>query len=171
MILLDSTTTKAEQNFWGIRGELWCPASQFCAGPWCHTGVVVERVEGKIIIIFLLLVLILLHLLTIVLHVCSVCLLLIHAKKLPSTGCGGPGPACAFAICFMTFVRTAQAPISSWRRCSRPWGPTGTHLHLRWNRWRPGWAEDKLAVALCTLEAPPPSRTHAENGKYHFLLI
>ena len=152
----DSTMARVAQDHRGIWEEFPCPASQFCASPWCHTRVVVERGKDKIIIIFDFL----LHLLTIVLHVCSICLLKIYARRLPYTGHRGPGLGNASTIYFMTFARMMQAPTGSRMRSSRPWGPTRTHLHLRRSRWRLGRVEDQPAVALCALEAPPPSRTH-----------
>ena len=149
------------QDYRGIQGEFSHPTYQFSAGPWGHIGVVVERMEGKIIIIFLLLYYwfwFLLHLLTIVLHVCSVCLLLIHAMRLPSIGRGGPGPGYAFTIYFLTLARIARAPIGSRMRSFRHWGPIRTRSHLRQSRWRLGRVENQPTVALCTLEALLPLR-------------
>ena len=53
MTQLDSISTRSAQDYQDIRGKFPRPASQFCAGPWCHTGVVMERVEGKIINIYI----------------------------------------------------------------------------------------------------------------------
>ena len=58
MTQLDCTMVGAAQKYQGIQKELSCPAYQFCSGPSGYTRVVVERVKGKIIITFLLIVLI-----------------------------------------------------------------------------------------------------------------
>ena len=128
MTQFDSTTAGAAYNYRGIRRELSHLIYQFCVGPWGYTGVVVERVEGKIIISFFLFIIsfyfysyawfFITILLTNVLHVCSVCSLLIHARRLWSIRRGGPWLGSGSAICFMTFVRMTLAPIGSLMRSS-----------------------------------------------------
>ena len=54
MTQLDSTMAEAAQDYRGIRRELSRPVYQFCAGPWGYIAVIVEKVEVKIIITFLL---------------------------------------------------------------------------------------------------------------------
>ena len=91
--------------------------------------------------------------LTIVLHICSVCLLLIHARKFPSTGCEGLRPRSISTIYFMTFARTALAS-TGWRmRSSGHRGPTRTCPDLRQSMWRPEQTENQPVLALYTLEA------------------
>ena len=79
-----------------------------------------ERVEGKIIIIFLLLVLIF----TSPIDYCITCMqrmfIIDPHDEASIYWSRGPGPGSTSTICFMTFVRTARATTGSQRRSSRP---------------------------------------------------
>ena len=160
MTQLDSTTARAVQDYWDIIGEFPYPVSQFCVSPWCHTGVAMEWVEGKIFFIFLLLVLIF----TLPADYCVTCMQCVFiidpCEKAVIYKVWRTGLKSTSVICFMTFARTARAPNGSQMRSSKSWGPIKTRLHLRRSKWRPRRAEDQPAVALYTLEAPPPSRAH-----------
>ena len=167
MTQLDSICSKPAQDYWGVRGELLKPLYQFCADPWSCAGVMVERMEGKLLI-FLLLIL-MFHSyaclfinieLTIVLLVCIISLLFIHMKKLWSIRHGGPRLTSSFGTCFITFMRMGLAPIGSLMTSSKNWRPTQSRRSSRQSKWRPDQAKDGLEVTHCTLEALLLLRAH-----------